>query len=69
MDIELPSGITQEQVKQFLTYLKTKPVSEPHIDKDCSNCRFGHSRCLISLNCINEVAEHKEPSRWLPKEA
>ncbi len=68
MEVQLPPGVTQDQVKQFMAYLEAKPVSEPRVDKNCLNCYFGPD-CTISYNCKNEVAEHRKlPSRWLQKE-
>jgi len=65
MNIELPSGVSQDQVKQFLAYLDSKPISEPKVLQTCLNCMFGPN-CNISGNCKNEVFEHKKfPSRWL----
>ena len=69
MEITIPEDMNPEDVQKFLSFLSSHPdTSTPKvkITQNCYNCEFGPN-CNLSLNCRNEVFEHKIPSRWLMK--
>ena len=71
MKIQLPKGVTERDLEEFLKALNAKNTkSEPTTpSRNCSNCLFYEGECsLYSSNCATVIFNKKDPPRWLPKE-
>ena len=71
MKIQLPKGVTEKDLEEFLKALNAKNTkSEPTTQtKNCSNCLFYDGGCgLYSCDCATAIFNKEKPPRWLPKE-
>ena len=73
MQIELPKGMSEKDVKNFLAYIEAHPLNldttpDSRVHHNCDDCRFGPDCGCLSLNCKTAVFNQKEPPTWLPKE-
>jgi len=78
MELKLPEGTTQEDLREFLQFLSTRKSNQPKQEKrNCYNClhfkqtgdQYYQGYCaLYSCDCATLVLNHEPPIRWMLKE-